>query len=311
MPGWLWVVIAIALGIVIYLLLRSRGGSGRHRAAPAVEYVPALESFERDDDETLGYGSGAGVALAGDHADEAGASGELRGAAHELKGAAGELRGAAETLRHDPETDTETDRDTDTETDTETDTATDREVDRKPGTEPDRHEDSVPEPVLTPEQEERAEQAEDAELRHDDGYVETIGDELPVDDAATAAETPVATGEPVVAEEPVAEEPVAEAPVAEEPVQAEPVANELVAEKPKAPEAPATGVDPSEYGAGSALPGPDGSGPRGWTVKGNADSMLYYTAEAHGFARAAADVWFESEDAASAAGFTRWDAHHR
>ena len=53
MPGWLWVVIAVALGIVIYLLLRSRGGSGRHRA-PAVEYVPALENFERDDEE-LGY----------------------------------------------------------------------------------------------------------------------------------------------------------------------------------------------------------------------------------------------------------------
>ena len=50
MPGWLWVVIAVALGIVIYLLLRGRGGSGRHRA-PAVEYVPALESFERDDEE--------------------------------------------------------------------------------------------------------------------------------------------------------------------------------------------------------------------------------------------------------------------
>ena len=281
MPSWLWVVIAIALGIVIYLLLRSRGGSGRHRAAPAVEYVPALESFERDDDETVGYGPGAGVGLAGDHADEAGASGELRGAAHELKGAAGELRGAAETLRHDPETDTETDRETDTEPDRETDT--------EPGREPDRHEDSVPEPVPTPEQEERAEQAEDAELRHDDGYVGTIGDEDPVD--ATAAETPVATEEPVVAEEPVATEPVAT--------------------EPKAPEAPVTGVDPSEYGAGSALPGPDGSGPRGWAVKGNADSMLYYTAEAPVFARAAADVWFESEDAASAAGFTRWDAHHR
>ena len=46
-------------------------------------------------------------------------------------------------------------------------------------------------------------------------------------------------------------------------------------------------------------------------MKGNADSMLFYTAEAPGFARSAADVWFESEDAASAAGFTRWDAHHR
>jgi hypothetical protein len=262
MPGWLWVVIAIALGIVIYLLLRSRGGSGRHRA-PAVEYVPALENMERDDEE-FGDGPGAAAWRSGDADNETGASGELRGAAHELKGAAGELRGAAETLRHDPDTGPDTDPETD------------------------RHEDPAPESELTPEQEERAEQAEDAELRHDDGYIETIGDEEPADATATA-ETPVL-------EEPVAEEPVAEEPVAEE---------------PKAPEAPATGVDPSEYGAGSALPGPGGSGPRGWAVKGNADSMLFYTAEAPGFDRSAADVWFESEDAASAAGFTRWDDHHR
>ena len=28
MPGWLWVVLAIVLGLVIFLLLRTRGGSG-------------------------------------------------------------------------------------------------------------------------------------------------------------------------------------------------------------------------------------------------------------------------------------------
>jgi hypothetical protein len=53
------------------------------------------------------------------------------------------------------------------------------------------------------------------------------------------------------------------------------------------------------------------AGPQGWTVKGNADSLLFYTEDAPVYGRAAADVWFESEDAATAAGFTRWDAHHR
>jgi len=38
---------------------------------------------------------------------------------------------------------------------------------------------------------------------------------------------------------------------------------------------------------------------------------MFYTEDAPGYGRAAADVWFDSEDAATAAGFTRWDAHHR
>jgi hypothetical protein len=66
-----------------------------------------------------------------------------------------------------------------------------------------------------------------------------------------------------------------------------------------------------EYGSGSAVPGPTGIGPQGWTVKGNADSMLFYTTDAPSYLRSGADVWFESEEAALTAGFTRWNAHHR
>jgi hypothetical protein len=39
--------------------------------------------------------------------------------------------------------------------------------------------------------------------------------------------------------------------------------------------------------------------------------MLFYTADAPSYRRSAVDVWFESEEAATAAGFTRWNAHHR
>ncbi len=67
----------------------------------------------------------------------------------------------------------------------------------------------------------------------------------------------------------------------------------------------------SEYGEGTAQSGRRGIGPEGWTVKGNADSMLFYTDDAPSYRRASADVWFESEEAAAKAGFTRWDAHHR
>ncbi len=74
---------------------------------------------------------------------------------------------------------------------------------------------------------------------------------------------------------------------------------------------PAGEVEESGYGSGSSVSRRGVSGPEGWTVKGNADSLLFYTEDAPGYARAAADVWFETEEAATTAGFTRWDAHHR
>ena len=219
MPGWLWIVVAVVLGVVIYLLLRGRGRGGRHRA-PAIEYDPP-ESFEGVDDE-FGYESG-----------EPGAGGELRSAATELKGAAGELRGAADTLRtHDGQPDAD---------------------DRLPA-----------EAHATHEQQEQEELEEDAELRHDEGYVETIGEQGRADGAATAkaqvmAEENVA---PPDVEEPVAEEPVADSGAESRWRGARCARSRLRRSREKAPEAPATGVDPSEYGAGSALPGPGGTGPQ-------------------------------------------------
>ena len=57
------------------------------------------------------------------------------------------------------------------------------------------------------------------------------------------------------------------------------------------------------YGAGSASAGADGSGPADYPVKGDAGSMIYY-AEGHpDYELARADVWFESEAHAEAAGF--------
>jgi hypothetical protein len=167
MAGWVWGGAAVALGVVIFLLLRTRG-RGRHRA-PAVEYLGPPEEQPADVEPI------APVAPV----------------------------------------------------------------------EPVEPVDAVePEEVLTPDEwahgaaaEEQEELEEDAELRHDEGYVETFGNDR--------------TDEP------------------------------------------------------------DEPGPQGWTVKGNADSLLFYTEDAPGYARAAADVWFEDEEAATTAGFTRWDAHHR
>lgn len=45
--------------------------------------------------------------------------------------------------------------------------------------------------------------------------------------------------------------------------------------------------------------------PEGYTIKGNDRSMKYHVQESGGYERTNADVWFNSEEAAQAAGFTR------
>lgn len=57
------------------------------------------------------------------------------------------------------------------------------------------------------------------------------------------------------------------------------------------------------YGAGSAAAGPDGSGPAGFEVKGDAGAMVYYEEGHPDFGETRADVWFESAAHAEAAGF--------
>ena len=67
-------------------------------------------------------------------------------------------------------------------------------------------------------------------------------------------------------------------------------------------------VPPGPHGPGSAKPNADGSGPSGWTVKGNEDSMLYHSPESPAYAVTFAEVWFRDEETARAAGFSRWDS---
>jgi hypothetical protein len=218
MPGWLWVVIAVVLALLIYLSLRRRGGAGRHREAPAIEYLP---------DEVR---SGEG------HVDPEGHV-ELEG--HVDREGHVELEGHVERQT-------------------------------RPGEDPQALRQEIPEdpPVGAP-------------------SVAEVRPQV----ARTAEEPP--------AQEPPAQEP----PAQERPPAAPDDADPKGGAKPGDPE--------SDYGAGSAVPGPTGIGPQGWTVKGNADSMLFYTTDAPSYLRSKADVWFESEEAATTAGFTRWNAHHR
>ena len=55
--------------------------------------------------------------------------------------------------------------------------------------------------------------------------------------------------------------------------------------------------------AGSKLPKEDGSAPRGFKIKGNANSMKYHEPGTHYYEQTVADVYFDSIESAEAAGF--------
>lgn len=70
-------------------------------------------------------------------------------------------------------------------------------------------------------------------------------------------------------------------------------------------------VAPGPYGKGSAKAGDGGSGPSGWAIKGNADSMLYHPPDSPAYTETIAEVWFFDEETAKAAGFDKWDKNFR
>lgn len=61
---------------------------------------------------------------------------------------------------------------------------------------------------------------------------------------------------------------------------------------------------PAEY-AGAVMPDADGSGPDTHPIKGNADSMLYHTPDSRYYKVTKAEVWFDTEENAEAAGFAK------
>ena len=59
------------------------------------------------------------------------------------------------------------------------------------------------------------------------------------------------------------------------------------------------------HGDGSHVALSDGAQPAGFPIKGNADSMLYHTPDSSFYGRTNAEVWFATEAAAEAAGFSK------
>ncbi|MGI9126032.1 MAG: hypothetical protein ACR2JM_14950 [Mycobacterium sp.] len=70
-------------------------------------------------------------------------------------------------------------------------------------------------------------------------------------------------------------------------------------------------VEAGRFGKGSAQAGADGSGPAGWLIKGNADSMLFHGPDSPAYEQTIAEVWFFDEATARAAGFDKWDKNFK
>ncbi|WP_165546738.1 hypothetical protein [Kribbella soli] len=77
-----------------------------------------------------------------------------------------------------------------------------------------------------------------------------------------------------------------------------------------APEAPAD-VRAGRYGEGSADAVPHQGPPDGFTIKGNAQSMLFHTPDSPYYGRTKPEVWFRTEADAERAGFTKYTRRPR
>lgn len=85
-----------------------------------------------------------------------------------------------------------------------------------------------------------------------------------------------------------------------------PAAQPMSQSTPTEPEPEPESTEPDEetpvYGEGSYI---GTEPPQGYTIKGNERSMKYHIPASGGYERTIADVWFVSEEAAQAAGFTK------
>lgn len=136
---------------------------------------------------------------------------------------------------------------------------------------------------------------------HHPEYTEPHSPTLPGAESAAAElgiEEPAATattGSSPLESSPVESSPLESSPVESSPLESSPAGSETEPSGHLAADRP--------YGEGSASPSPDGSGPADYTVKGDADSMVYYEEGHPEYEQTRAGVWFESAAHAEAAGF--------
>ncbi|MGJ9413155.1 50S ribosomal protein L4 [Aeromicrobium sp. CF4.19] len=119
-------------------------------------------------------------------------------------------------------------------------------------------------------------------------------------DAAPAAKKPAA--KKPAAKKSAAKESAAKKPAAEKSAEQAPAATTTEA----APAADVEGVTKTQpYGPGSKAPLKSGNAPKGHEIKGNADSVKFHTPDSPWYDQTEAEVWFDTEATAEAAGFTK------
>jgi large subunit ribosomal protein L17 len=120
---------------------------------------------------------------------------------------------------------------------------------------------------------------------------------MAVIELVTEAYTPSAPKTKKAAPAAAAPAPVEEAPAEETVVEVEGVETDVFEET--------EGGTSGKY-AGSSVPLEDASvAPEGFPIKGNEDSMKYHTPDGQWFEQTVAEVWFDTEESAIAAGFTK------
>ena len=135
--------------------------------------------------------------------------------------------------------------------------------------------------AATPGTASKATEAEELEVSEDEAVEETTVETVDVESIAGVHSMDAAEGEPVD------EEPEAEVEAA-------------------ADDEPATqdGFAAGEW-EGSIAADEDGNGPESHPIKGNKDSMLYHTPDSRYYKVTKAEVWFDTEEHAEAAGFSK------
>lgn len=126
------------------------------------------------------------------------------------------------------------------------------------------------------------------------------------EESSQPLEAPTQGSQPVEASAPSDADPSAAS--ATEPVQHPWWDEFFIAHKPRPEEIAAAVLNAKqEFGAPSVA----GKyvGPSGERIKGNASSMLYYTEESPWYGHTDAQEWFDTEEQAQTAGFSRWDAN--
>jgi large subunit ribosomal protein L4 len=126
-------------------------------------------------------------------------------------------------------------------------------------------------------------------------FVETRGD------GATLTLTEVTLDKPKKA---AAKKAAAKPAKAEKPAKADKASAKALVEVPDdAVATDDTDTDGPDYGPDSRLATEDGEQPKGFPIKGNADSMLYHVPDSRFYDQTIAEVWFKTAEAAEAAGF--------